>query len=202
MSKKWQQRRAPQKPVTLFLLTPSITVPLFKVVFTIRCATCNGWVWEWGGVGDVNVPCAWHMFDATQEYAVGCGGGEWCQRCVNSLTCLMLRKIMGSAGVWGMMLTFLDLCSHVWCYARLWAGVWGMMWMFIELCSHVWCYARLWAGVRRMMLTFLVLETCLMLRKNMRWGVGCGEWCQRSLNMLTCLMLRTQNYRLGCGEWC
>ena len=37
-----------------------------------------------GGVGDASVPCTWHKFDATQEYAVGCG-------------------------VWGMMLTFLEL---------------------------------------------------------------------------------------------
>ena len=37
-----------------------------------------------GGVGDVNVPCTWHKFDATQDYAVGCG-------------------------VWGMMSTFLEL---------------------------------------------------------------------------------------------
>ena len=70
--------------VGLFWLTPSTIVPLFKVFFNIRCVTCNGWGLGWGGVGDVNVPCTWHMFDATQEDAVGCG-------------------------VWRMMLTFLEL---------------------------------------------------------------------------------------------
>ena len=89
--------------MNLFLLTPSITVPLFKVFLHIRFVTRNGWVWGWGGVGDVNVPCTclhvwcyaklwarvWgmmltflelayisYMFDATQDYGLGCG--EWC----------------------------------------------------------------------------------------------------------------------------
>ena len=43
--------------IYLFLLTRSITVPLFKVFLNIRFVTRNGWVWGWGGVGDVNVPC-------------------------------------------------------------------------------------------------------------------------------------------------
>ena len=37
-----------------------------------------------------------YMFDATQDYGLGCG--EWCWRSLNLLTYLMLRKIMGS--VW------------------------------------------------------------------------------------------------------
>ena len=37
----------------LFKLTPSITVPLFKVFFIIRLMLRNGGVWGWAGVGDV-----------------------------------------------------------------------------------------------------------------------------------------------------
>ena len=101
-----------------------------------------------------------YMFDATQDYGLGCG--EWCYRSLNLLTCLMLRKITG----WGVGndVNVPWTCLHVWCYARLWAGVWGMMLTFLEL--------------------------AYMFDATQDYGLGCGEWCYRSLNLLTCLMLR------------
>ena len=92
----------------LFLLTPSITVPLFKVVFIIRCV--------------------WHAIN-------GCGGGVGSGMLTFLAldTCLMLRKNMWWGVGVGDDVNVPWIFLHVWCYARLWAGLWRMMLTFLEL---------------------------------------------------------------------
>ena len=93
-------------PLELFLLTPSITVPLFKVFVIIRCVTRNRWV-------------------------LGVGSGMLTFLALD--TRLMLRKNMRWCVGVGNDVNLPWIFLHVWYYARLWAGVWRMMPTFLEL---------------------------------------------------------------------
>ena len=145
-----------------------------------------------------------YMFDATQDYGLGCG--EWCQRSLNLLTCLMLRKIMG----WGVGndVNVPWTCLHVVATEDYGLGCGERCQRSLNLltclmlrkimgrgvgndfnipwtCLHVWCYRRLWVGVWGMKLLFL--ELAYMFDATEDYGLGCGKskrWTRPKKNRL------------------